>query len=120
MIIRALDATGDWTFGQGKQNYLIGQKAIALNIQTRLLSFLNDCFFDLNAGIDWINLLGSTNTKVQIELSVKAVILKSYGVLRINSLSSSFVGRRLSLTYNIDTIFTANFTQSLNEVINNA
>lgn len=52
MIVRALDINGDWTFGQGKGNYLTNQAAIAQNVQTRLLSFLGDCFFDPTAGIN--------------------------------------------------------------------
>lgn len=118
MIIRALDSNGDWTFGQGKQNYLSGQKAIAQNIQTRILCFLNNCPWDMAAGIDWITLLGKTNTATQIQLNVRTRLLQSFGVLRINTLSVSFVNRRLSLSYNIDTIYTDNFTQELQNIIN--
>ena len=118
MIIRALDSNGDWTFGQGKQNYLSGQKAIAQNIQTRLLCFLNNCPWDMGAGIDWITLLGKTNTATQIQLNVRTIILKSFGVIRLNTLSVSFVNRRLALNWNIDTIFTQDFIQKLEQIIN--
>lgn len=118
MIIRALDSNGDWTFGQGKQNYLSGQKAIALNIQTRVLCFLNNCPWDMGAGVDWITLLGKTNTATQIQLNVRSIILQSYGVLRINTLSTSFVSRQLSLAFNIDTRFTNNFSQEIQKIIN--
>ncbi len=118
MIIRALDKNGDWTFGQGKQNYLSGQQAIAQNIKTRLLCFLNNCPWDMAAGIDWITLLGKTNTATQIQLNVRTRLLQSFGVLRINTLSVSFRNRELSLAFNIDTIFTKNFTQQLQKIIN--
>lgn len=118
MIIRALDTNGDWTFGQGKQNYLSGQQAIAQNIKTRLLSFLGNCPWDMTAGIDWITLLGKTNTMTQIQLNVRSIILQSYGVLRINSLSVSFTNRQLSLSFNIDTIFTSQFNQQIQQILN--
>ncbi len=114
MIIRALTSDHDWTFGQGKSNYLSNNNAIAENIQTRLLSFLGDCFFDMQAGIDWISLLGTKNTKDEIVLSCKAVISNSYGVVRVNSVDIVATNdiRRAVITYNIDSIFSTSFTQS--------
>jgi hypothetical protein len=119
LIIRNLDANHDWTFGQGQQNYLTGQSAIAENINTRLLSFINDCYFDLQTGVDWFRLLGSHSTQQEITLSCRAIILASYGVLRVNSINATFNDeqRNIILTYNIDTIFTRFFLQQL-EVIN--
>lgn len=118
MIVRALDQNGDWTFGQGVQNYLSGQAAIAQCIQTRLLMFMNNCPWAMNAGIDWITLLGKTNTLTQIQLNVRAIILQTYGVLRINTLSTLFVNRKLSLQFNIDTKYTSNFDQEIEQIIN--
>lgn len=118
MIVRALDSNGDWTFGQGKQNYLSGQQAIAQCIQTRTLSFLNNCPWAMSFGIDWITLLGKTNTLTQIQLNVRSMILQTFGVLRINYLSVSFINRQLSMVFNIDTIFTKNFNQELQQIIN--
>ena len=51
MKVRALDESGDWTFGKGENNYYSANDAIAQNIKTRLYSFLGDCFFDLSANI---------------------------------------------------------------------
>jgi hypothetical protein len=104
--------------GHGKSDFLSGQKAVALNIQTRLLSFLGNCPWDMKAGIDWITLLGKSNTATQIQLNVRTRILQSYGVLRINSLSASFKNRVLSLSFNINTKFTSNFSQKLENIIN--
>lgn len=119
MIIRALDSLGDWTFGIGKNNYFFDQKAIVENIQTRLLSFFRDCFFDMNAGIDWFRLLGTKSTEQEIILSCRRVILQSYGVAKVNDISVSYTGRDLRLVYNIDTIYTSKFSQDL-EVATNA
>ena len=57
MIIRAIDQAGDWTLGAGKQSYKSGSDAIAQDIQTKLLSWLNDTFWAMDFGIDWRNLL---------------------------------------------------------------
>lgn len=114
MIIRALDGSHDWQLGKGLQSYLRDNDAIAENVQTRLLSFLNDCWFDTTAGIDWIRLLSTRSTKEEIILSCRGIILQSYGVVRVNSINlNSFDNRNLSLTYNIDTIFTRRFSSTI-------
>lgn len=119
MIIRSLDGNHDFNFGKGIQSYVNNDKAIAENIDTRLLSFLNDCFFDMNSGIDWFRLLGTKNTKEEIILSCRAVILQSYGAVKVNKIDVVFDSnsRHITITYNIDTIFTQQFSQNL-EVIN--
>lgn len=113
MIFRALTIDYDWEFGKGIQSYLKDTQAIGMNIRTRLLSFLNDCFFDSQAGIDWIRLLGTRSTKEEIILNCRAIILQSFGVTKVNSISSEFTNRNLSLTYEINTIFSQGFSDSL-------
>jgi hypothetical protein len=114
VIIRALDSSGDWTFGQGRQNYLRNADAVALNIATRLRSFLNDCFWATDFGVDWWNLLGTKNPVAQqnIILQTRAMIADSFGVVRINSVvaETDRSTRRLTIRYNVDTIFTRNLT----------
>lgn len=113
MIIRALDADGDIQFGKGVQSYLTGNDAIAENIKTRLLFVKNDCFFAMSSGIDWMRLLQQKGTQKEIELTCRAVILASYGVVKVNSLSISVTGRKLSITYNIDTIFSPGYAATV-------
>lgn len=108
MIFRALDVSGDWTFGQGRQNYLTDEPAIELNVATRLKSFLGDAFWQTDFGIDWWNLIGSKNPNAQagIILACRATIADSYGVVRINSVEAFTTrDRKLRASYNIDTIF---------------
>lgn len=118
MRIRALDANGDITFGQGLQNYLTNQTAIGFNIKTRLLSFLNNCFWAMGAGIDWFTFLGGGNTATQIQLAVTAVIAQSFGVVSVNNVSVSVnpKTRSVSLSYNVVTIYTSNFQAELNNI----
>lgn len=119
MIIRAIDETGDWTFGKGKQNYKTGAAAIAQDVQTKLLQFLGEAFWDTAAGIDWINLMRQKNRQNQIALSCRAVILKAQGVVRVSEVSVSFneASRGLLIKYSLDTIYSRNVSQTV-EVTN--
>lgn len=106
MIVRALDAFGEWTWGRGKNNYLSLNAAIGQNIQTRLASFLGDCFFNTGAGIDWFTFLGSKNI-IGLQLALNAVILNSEGVTGVTLLSLTVnSNRKISLSYSVTTIYT--------------
>jgi len=114
MIFRGITATSDWTFGRGRSSYFTREQAIAANIRTRLLFFLNDCFFAMNFGVDWWNLLGAKNptAEANILLQTRAMLAKCEGVVRINSVSTQMqaIPRRLTLSYNVDTTFSRNVT----------
>lgn len=103
--VRGLNVTGDWLFGKGLNDYKSNQAAIAQNIQTNLLMFLNDCFFAKNEGIDWFNLLGQKNLTA-ITLAVNAAILKVEGVTGILQTSINLSEARvLTITYNVQTVY---------------
>lgn len=121
MIIRALTSEHDWTFGKGKENYRSAELAIAENIQTRILSFLGNCFFDIGAGIDWFTYFGLPNKDQEIVLRTRAIILQSYGVVSVNkiTLNKDRENRSAVLTYDINTIYSQNYTQTT-KVINYA
>ena len=104
MIIRGLDGNGEWLFGRGQQDYARGKQAIVLNIKTRLRSFVNDCFFDQEAGIDWLNRLGNNNQRELLEADIQNQILNSFGVTNIVNFNSSLDARKLTLNYTISTI----------------
>lgn len=117
MIFRNLDSNSDFTFGKGKNNYLRDDDAVKLNIRTRLLSWVNDCFFDIDAGIDWYNRLGSKNQRLLLEQDLKKVILSSEGVGDILSIFSSLTGRDFMIEYNIRTIFSQSFRDEVRQVV---
>jgi len=114
MITRSLttlidepDNPHDWTFGKGRQNYLREGDAIAQSVKTRLLSFLGDCFFDTEAGVDWWRLMGGKD-RVSLHAQVRSIILNTEGVMRIRSLDTSYnpANRGIQIRYEIDTLFT--------------
>ncbi len=116
MIVRALNVLNDWTYGKGKNNYLKNSKAVAQNIQTRLSSFLGDCYFNIGFGIDWFNLLGSKNL-LGLKLAIASTILNTRGVTGIVELSIELdQNRRLSIRYSVNTVYTG-ITRPNGEVI---
>jgi hypothetical protein len=108
MIVRSLDGIGDWRFGKGKNDYLANNKAIVQNIGTRLNSYLGDCFFALDAGLDWFNLLGSKN-QLALELAVRSVILNTRDVTAIIDVSIVLAEntRQITMRYTVETVYTA-------------
>jgi len=86
MRVSGLDSNDDWRFGKGKANYLTGRKAIAQNVRTRLRSFANDWYLDVEEGIPWIQLLGNPGTERRILRSVERTVLQTEGVLQVTRL----------------------------------
>lgn len=104
MIVRAITEDGDWTFGKGRNDYRAGLLAIAQVIDTRLKSFLGDCFFATNQGIDWWNLLGAKN-QLALTLAISRTILNTPNVTGLLPLTLSLddASRVLSVSYNVQT-----------------
>ncbi len=123
MIIRRIDAEGDWIFGKGLSGYVFNQEAIEENLRTRILSWLGDCFFALNEGIDWNNRL-DVGQKKEIVDELKSMILKSFGVTGVNSIDFTFNGttRLFLVEYDIVTIYSPSFSASIQQLlgVNNA
>lgn len=115
MIFRQLTASGDWTFGQGIGSYAVNEDAINLNIKTRLLSWVNDCFFALQDGIDWYGLL-DVGQQANLVEAIKSNLMNAYGVIGINSVDAVFSGvtRKMSIQYNIQTIYSPQFEGAIN------
>jgi hypothetical protein len=104
MLIRKNDENNDWIFGRGRNDYLKNKDALIQNLKTRILSWKNDCFFDLQAGVDWNNYL-DIGTKFFLDQNVKQVILQTPDVIKINSYESVLSDRDLTITANIYTIY---------------
>lgn len=105
MIVRALDKDGDWTFGQGKSNYLVNIDALAQIIQTRLKSYLANCFFDLGAGIAWDQRLSQKGTEDLLKSDTYSIIINTDGVLGITSHELNVVNRRATIRTVIESIY---------------
>lgn len=105
MRVRAIDDDHDWQYGKGQNDYRSANIAVAQNINTRLSSFLGDCFFDTGAGIDWFNLLGGKD-QLALNLAISATILNTLYVTGILQLSIVLdVRRNLTVTYRAQTTY---------------
>ena len=113
MKFRNLDTNGDWCLGKGKSDYVDQVKAIGLNIKTRILSWVGDCFFDTGAGIDWANRMGSKGQRELLELDLRRIILQSEGVTGIVSFSTNLTGREFSATYSVSTVYSKDYQDTL-------
>lgn len=110
MSFRNLDNNHDWVYGNGKSAYTHLTREIALDIETALLSFYQDCFFDLDAGVDWWHLL-EYNQQEKLEQQVRQTIASREGVTKINSVDVVLTsGRVLTAIYNIDTVYTQDYS----------
>lgn len=121
MICRALDASGDWTFGAGLNNYKQANLQIEQDIQTRMLSFVADCFFDMTAGINWFGFL-SGKDPLGLRLALSALLINTPGVLGILTLNFNLTTDRIfSVTYQVQTSYSitgGSFIYDLGGMIN--
>jgi hypothetical protein len=121
MIVRALDNNHDWTFGKSRNNYIKQNDAIRQNINTRLLSFLGNCFFDITAGLDWFNLCSSKN-ELALSLAISSVILNTQDVTGILQLDINLKNdRKFSVSYRVQTSYSVTgdaFQYDITENIN--
>ena len=104
--VRGIDGNGDWLFGKGKNDYKRNNDAVAQNIQTRLQSFLGDCFFAIDQGIDWFNLLGAKN-ELALTLAVSSIILNTEDVVSIDKLNVDINpnNRNATMQYTVTTVY---------------
>ncbi len=120
MIIRGTDQKWNILFGNGKNSYFRDDKYIIQNMLTRLKAWKYDCFFDMNNGVDWQNLLGKTQ-KSFIDSDIQRTILQSDGIIRLIKFES-YINTSREYIANIEILTINNTTYNIdmnnNEVIN--
>lgn len=103
MRYRALDANGDYTFGQGGANYLVNSPAcVAQSVNTRLGLWQGTWFLDKTAGMPWLQDVIGKNTGPLYDIAIQQYILATPGVSQIIGYSSFLdrETRKLSVTIN--------------------
>ena len=118
MIFRKIDGSNDWKFGHGTADIALDEEAIELNIKTRILSWVGNCFFAMEQGVDWKNDL-DIGRKEALVADVKNVILQSYGVIGVQSVDADLDNstRNILVRYTITTIFSPVFTGTVNMIL---
>lgn len=105
MKFRALDGNWDWKLGKGTGSYSGDSQAIAYDVKSKILSWVGDCFFDVQAGIDWKNILGSKDQKSQLDDAIKKIIVEEYGIIELSFFESEISDRTYHCTVRFKTIY---------------
>ena len=115
MRVSGLDEDNDWRFGRGLAVYVSRGDAVRQNVVTRLKSFRTDFFLDVDANIDWIDLLGRKGTKEEIMRAVERVTLSTEGVTTINALDIEVKTstRKATIMLSFGTIFDESITEEI-------
>lgn len=116
MIFRQLTSGGDWLFGQGISGYATDEKAIELNVRTRLLSWKGNWFQGLNDFVDWLSRLDK-GQEANLSQEIQNVILQSFGVVSIKNFVASLdrTTRAYRAEMTIETIFGTTFSVTLDQ-----
>lgn len=115
MRVSGLDKDGDWRFGRGLAVYISRGDAVRQNVVTRIKSFRSDFFLDVDANIDWIDLLGRRETKEEILRAVERVTLATDGVTTITKLEIEVKTstRKATIMLSFGTIFDDSITEEI-------
>lgn len=110
MIYRKLDANQDYTFGQGKQDFVSGVEAVRQAVQTRLQLYKGTFWRDIDDGFPMFQVMGGSGAPENIALiesQLRQRILGTQGVTAILSYSSTFNGadREYGYTATLQTIY---------------
>lgn len=90
MRTRRLDAAGDWTFGRGRESYATKSECVRQKVKTRLLSFRNDWFLNLEHGLDWLDNMARRGARLKLEAQIRRCILQTEGVKTLTEFSTQF------------------------------
>nr|DAW57994.1 MAG TPA: hypothetical protein [Caudoviricetes sp.] len=105
MKFRTLDDNWDWNIGKGRQDFSSDSLAVAYSIKTKILSWYRDCFFDMETGIDWKNILGSKVSKSDADAAIRKIITTEENVSDLLFFESTMVGRNYNCSARIKTVF---------------
>lgn len=106
MRVRLLDANGDMTFGQGSSNYTANTPyGVGQCVATRLGLIKGEWFLNTSDGTDYDGKIRGRNAAATYDGEIKRVILGAQGVASIVSYSSILMGRKLTVTAQILTVY---------------
>lgn len=114
MIHRRLDNNSDYSFGRGKQDFLIGSDAVGQAIRTRLLLLKEEWWEDQSDGTPLFqSILGVPGTSEFLEaadLIVRERISSTENVTEIIDFTSNYGSRAYSIKCTVNTAFGSNTT----------
>jgi hypothetical protein len=109
MQYRKLSPTGDYTFGQGQQNYLANSPAcVAQVVETSLRLWLGEWYLNVNDGTPYLESVVGSHSKDQADAAIVARINQCQGVINIQNYQSEYDGNTrayTSISGTLNTIF---------------
>lgn len=105
MTTRAINDKREFMFGNGLLNYKVDLEELKQNIITTIRSFKNDCFFDLDAGIDWQTYLSNYGTEKDIKEDIIRNVKMIEGVVNVYNYNAYLDNRKLVITFMVSTIY---------------
>jgi hypothetical protein len=95
MRYRALDANGDYSFGQGDANFLVNSPAaVGQAILTRLKLMQGEWFLDKTVGMTYATQVFTEGGRFTADRAAQAVILGTQGVTDLVAYASQFTSAR--------------------------
>ncbi|HBC94308.1 MAG TPA: hypothetical protein DCZ10_15775 [Pelotomaculum sp.] len=105
MLYRRLDASGDYSFGKSKQDFLSGAEAVAQAVKTNLLLLKGEWWEDVAQGLPLFqSILGQPGITENIraaDLIIKERIAATKGVSSIDDFQSDYSSRNYSIVCTI-------------------
>ena len=105
MRTRTVDSNWDWKFGRGKNDYADDALGGAYTVKMKILSWFKDCFFAMEDGIDWKNILGNKLSKDEADRSIKEIIQTEPEITELVYFDSSVTDRIYSATVRFKTVY---------------
>lgn len=107
MRYRKLTADGDYTFGQGNQQFHVNTpEGVAQAVRTRLALWTGEWFLDMTEGTPFKTQVMGAGTQALYDTAIKDRILGTDGVQSISDYSSVLDGnRKLTVAAKIMTIY---------------
>ena len=109
MKYRKLDNNGDYSFGSGFSDFVSDKNAIAQAIKTKILLFYGEWWEQIDDGIPMFqSILGAYDTET-VKLASNRLMIDRIrqvdGVTDVSEAKTNVIGRKLYLSYRVDTIY---------------
>ncbi len=105
MKTRTVDNNWDWRFGKGINDYADNALGVAYTVKMKVLSWYKDCFFAMEDGVDWKNVLGSKSTKEMADESIRDIIRAEPEITELVYFDSQIEDRKYTCTIRFKTIY---------------
>lgn len=108
MRYRKLSADGDYTFGNGQENFYINTpEGVGQSVKTRLLLWIGEWFLDIDEGVPYMQAIIGKKTKQEADIAIQERILSTEGVTELLDFQSEIDPdtRKISMSCSIDTIY---------------